>query len=216
MPSITRRLVKARRPPPYKFATPTPRSRRSLRRTPQRNGYSRLMSTTKSYTGLAHRGDVCTRPFPLPAIVPFRCVYPVQLYHGARRLKLRQSRHRKSWPSRPLDSLILILIRYVGYPQGYPQSVHGYGSAPNGVPANPSANSANHAAQAPTRQTARIKIESPSVTAAAKKAAAEAVDVASPEVASSSTSDEDTLACKSKTSKSCSGDMTASPTNSKL
>lgn len=116
----------------------------------------------------------------------------------------------------PLKDLILILGRYAGYPQGYPQSTPGYGSASNGVPANSSANSAIHVAQAPTRQTARIKIESPSVTAAAKKAAAEAVDVASPEAASSSTSDEDTLVCKTQSSKSCSGEMAVSPTKSKL
>ena len=109
-----------------------------------------------------------------------------------------------------------MLIRYAGYPQGYPQSTPGYGSAPNGVPANPSANSAVHVVQPPVRQTARIKIESPSVTAAAKKAATEALDLASPEIASASTSDEETLVCKSKSSKSGSGDITVSPTKSKL
>ena len=72
---------------------------------------------------------------------------------------------------------------------------------------------------APPRRATHVKIESPSVLAAAKKAAAEAVEDGSPDGESSSASDEDTLISKSKSSKTDSGtggDVTLSPTKSKL
>ena len=73
---------------------------------------------------------------------------------------------------------------------------------------------------APARRTTHVKIESPSVLAAAKKAAAaEPVEDGSPDGESSSASAEDTLVSKSKSSKTGSGtggDVTLSPTKSKL
>ena len=111
---------------------------------------------------------------------------------------------------------MLTLPSYAGYPQGYPQSSLGYGAASNEVHLNAAVDPAIDIAQAPVRQTARIKIESPSVIAAAKKATVETINVASPEAPSSATSDEDTLIGKSKSSKSCSGDISLSPTKSKL
>ncbi|KAK3174545.1 hypothetical protein OEA41_001791 [Lepraria neglecta] len=104
---------------------------------------------------------------------------------------------------------------YVGYPQAYPHSAPSYGQASSGLLQGSVTNPTIDVPQAPARHTTRIKIESPSVTAAAKKAAAEAVDVDSPDGASSSTSDEDTLVCKSKSSKSCREDVVLSPTKSK-
>ena len=111
---------------------------------------------------------------------------------------------------------MLTLTRYVNYPQAYPQYTPGYGQTSNGLPQGSVTDPAINVAQAPARHITRIKIESPSVTAAAKKAATEAVEVDSPDGASSSTSDEDTLVCKSKSSKSCGGDVVLSPTKSKL
>ena len=63
---------------------------------------------------------------------------------------------------------------------------------------------------------AHIKIESPSVVAAAKRAAGEENSDHVLDGESSSTSDEDTLVCKSKSSKSCTTDVVSSPTKSKL
>lgn len=116
--------------------------------------------------------------------------------------------------SPPLFSVasMLILTSYVGYPN----SVLGGRQATNVL--LPNAN-VKFEGPAPARRTTHIKIESPSVVAAAKKAAAEVVEDESPHSDSSSTSDEDTLVCKSKSSKTCSGasaDVTLSPTKSKL
>ena len=61
-----------------------------------------------------------------------------------------------------------------------------------------------------------IKIESPSVAAAAKKTALEKIEDEAPETGSSVTSDEDTLVCKSKSGKSNAGDATVFPTKPKL
>ena len=74
------------------------------------------------------------------------------------------------------------------------------------------------AGSAPARHATHVKIESPSVAAAAKKAAAEKVEVNGPDTESSTTSDEDTLVCKSKSnSKSFGADeVVLSPTKSKL
>ena len=69
---------------------------------------------------------------------------------------------------------------------------------------------------APARRTTHIKIESPSVIAAAKKATAETIGDESPDTASSSHSEEDTLVGKSKSSKAGSGEGVLSPTKSKL
>ncbi|KAL2056172.1 hypothetical protein ABVK25_003815 [Lepraria finkii] len=102
------------------------------------------------------------------------------------------------------------------YPQTYPQSAPSYGQASSGLLQGSVTNPTVDVSQAPARHTTRINIESPSVTAAAKKAAEEAVDVDSPDGASSSTSDEDTLVCKSKSSKSCGEDVVLCPTKSKL
>lgn len=71
-------------------------------------------------------------------------------------------------------------------------------------------------AHAPARRTTHVKIESPSVVTAAKKAAVETVDVESPEGSATSASDEETLVCQSKSSKTCSTDVVLSPTKSKL
>ena len=69
----------------------------------------------------------------------------------------------------------------------------------------------------PPRHTAHIKIESPSVAAAAKKAVAEQAEDEAPDAESSTTSDEDTLVCKSKSSKSnVTEDVALSPAKSKL
>ncbi len=107
---------------------------------------------------------------------------------------------------------MLTLTSYVGYPT----------SALNGRPGTngplPHA-SVKFEGPAPARRTTHIKIESPSVVAAAKKAAADVVEDEMPDGESSSTSDEDTLVCKSKSSKTCSGtegDVSSSPTKSKL
>ena len=107
---------------------------------------------------------------------------------------------------------MLILTSYVGYPNSVLNGRQGTnGSLPNA--------SVKLDGPAPARRTTHIKIESPSVVAAAKKAAAEVVEDESPDAETSSTSDEDTLVCKSKSSKTCSGtsgDATLSPTKSKL
>ena len=109
-------------------------------------------------------------------------------------------------------ALMLTLTSYVGYPN----------SALNGRPGTngplPQA-SVKFEGPAPARRTTHIKIESPSVVAAAKKAAADVVEDEMPDGETSSTSDEDTLVCKSKSSKTCSGtegDVSSSPTKSKL
>lgn len=107
---------------------------------------------------------------------------------------------------------MLIFTSYVGYPN----SVLGGRQATNVVP--PNAN-VKFEGPAPARRTTHIKIESPSVVAAAKKAAAEVVEDELPDGDSASISDEDTLVCKSKSSKTCSGtsaDVPLSPTKSKL
>lgn len=107
---------------------------------------------------------------------------------------------------------MLIITSYVGYPN----SVLNGRQGANGLFPNAAA---KFEGAAPARRTTHIKIESPSVAAAAKKAAAEAVEDELPNSESSSTSDEDTLVCKSKSSKTCSGtggDVALSPTKSKL
>ena len=108
--------------------------------------------------------------------------------------------------------MILIPARYVGYPN----SVLNGRQATNGLPPNAAI---KFEGAAPARRTTHIKIESPSVVAAAKKAAAEAAEDELLDGESSATSDEDTLVCKSKSSKTCSGtggDVALSPTKSKL
>ena len=107
---------------------------------------------------------------------------------------------------------MLTITSYVGYPN----SVLNGRQGTNGVLPN---TSVKFDGPVPARRTTHIKIESPSVVAAAKKAAAEVVEEGLPDGESSSTSDEDTLVCKSKSSKTCSGtsgDAALSPTKSKL
>lgn len=112
-------------------------------------------------------------------------------------------------------TLILRLASYVGYPN----SVLNGRQGANGLFPNAAAKLEG---AAPARRTTHIKIESPSVAAAAKKAAAEVIEDDLPDGESSSTSDENTLVCKSKSSKACSGtggtggDVALSPTKSKL
>ena len=111
---------------------------------------------------------------------------------------------------------MLTVTSYTGYPQSYAASVLGYGQAPNRLFSNTAAEPNLDAIPAPAPHTTRIKIESPSVTASAKKAAVETAANELPDEESSSASDEDTLVCKSKSSKSCSTDVVSSPTKSKL
>ena len=101
--------------------------------------------------------------------------------------------------------------RYVGYPN----SVLGGRQGTSGP--TPSA-AAKGEAVVPLAQPRRnhVKIESPSVVAAAKKAAVETIDDESSDVELSSHSEEETLVCKSKSSKACSGEESLSPTKSKL
>ncbi|KAK4697497.1 hypothetical protein P7C71_g584, partial [Lecanoromycetidae sp. Uapishka_2] len=105
---------------------------------------------------------------------------------------------------------------YAGYPQSYAPPVLGYGQAHNGVLPIATIKPNPDATSGPARLTTCIKIESPSVTAAAKKAAAETIVDELPEEETSSASDEDTLVCRSKSSKSCGTDVILSPTKSKL
>ena len=98
---------------------------------------------------------------------------------------------------------------------GYPNSVFNGRQGTDGLLPNASV---KFEGPAPARRTTHIKIESPSVIAASKKAAAEVTEDQLPDSESSSTSNEDTLVSKSKSSKSCSGtggDVALSPTNSK-
>ena len=110
-------------------------------------------------------------------------------------------------------TLLLTLTSYVGYPN----SVLNGRQGTNGLP--PTA-TVKFEGPAPARRNTHVKIESPSVVAAAKKAAAEVIEEELPDGESSSTSDEDTLVCKSKSSKTCdgtNGDVALSPpTKSKL
>ena len=115
-------------------------------------------------------------------------------------------------PPSLVNNLILILASYVGYPY----SVLNGRQGTNGLLPNAAV---KFEGQAPARRTTHIKIESPSVVAAAKKAAIEVAEDESPDEESPSTSDEETLVCKSKSSKTCSGtggDVALSPTKSKL
>ena len=107
----------------------------------------------------------------------------------------------------------LKLTSFVGYPNSALSGRQGMnGFIPNA--------SVKFEGPAPARRTTHIKIESPSVVAAAKKAVAEVVEDELPNSESSAaTSDEDTLVCKSKSSKTCSGtngEIALSPTKSKL
>ena len=107
---------------------------------------------------------------------------------------------------------MLILTSYIGYPN----SVLNGRQGTNVLLPNASMKSEG---PAPARRATHVKIESPSVLAAAKKAAAEAVEDGSPDGESSSASDEDTLVSKSKSNKTSPGtgdDVTLSPTKSKL
>ena len=109
-------------------------------------------------------------------------------------------------------TLLLTLTSYVGYPN----SVLNGRQGTNGL--LPTA-TVKFEGSAPARRNTHVKIESPSVVAAAKKAAAEVIEEELPDGESSSTSDEDTLVSKSKSSKTCrgtSGDVAVSPTKSKL
>lgn len=217
MLSTTRRLVKARWPRRCRFAMPTQRSRRSSRRTPLRSACSRRMSTMRLFMDLAHRGGVCTPQYRIrtPVIVPSRSMRLARTSRGALNHKPHQSHHRRCPVARSRE-VTLILTSYVSYPQAHPQSAPSYGQASSGLLQGSVIAPAIDVAQAPVRHTTRIKIESPSVTAAAKKAGSEAVEVNSPDGASSATSDEDTLVSKSKSGKSCSDDVVLSPTKSKL
>ena len=107
---------------------------------------------------------------------------------------------------------MLILTSYIGYPNSVLSGRPGTNvSLPNA--------SIKPEGPVPARRATHVKIESPSVLAAAKKAAAEVVENGSPGGESSSASDEDTLVSKSKSSKTgsgTSGDVTLSPTKSKL
>ena len=99
---------------------------------------------------------------------------------------------------------------------GYPYSVLN-NKASTGLLANPHAKSNMDAGPVPTRYVAHVKIESPSVTAAAKKAATDKVEAENADAESPTTSDEDTLVCKSKSNKSFGADeVVLSPTKSKL
>ena len=100
---------------------------------------------------------------------------------------------------------------------GYPNSVLGGNRGSNGIAAAAVAKPTEEAKTAPARHATHVKIESPSVVAAAKKAATEKVENETPSIDSSTTSDEDTLVCKSKSSKSYGVDeVVLSPTKSKL
>lgn len=98
----------------------------------------------------------------------------------------------------------------------YPPSVIRLQQASNGVLPAVTVKPDIKLAPAPTRQTARIKIESPSVTAAAKKAAAETVEDVSTDEESSTKSGDDTLVNKSSASGAGTSDAVVSPTKSKL
>lgn len=108
--------------------------------------------------------------------------------------------------------ILLTLSRYVGYPQ----SVANNGYYANDLLPNSTIKVENDATAAPARHATHITIESPSVTAAAKKAAAEKVENEAHDVESSGASDEETLVAKSKSSKSQSGEVVLSPSKSKL
>ena len=116
------------------------------------------------------------------------------------------------------SSLVLLFLsltirRYAGYPY----SVLGNNRIPSGVLPGAATKSEEQAGLTPVRSAAHIKIESPSVAAAAKKAAAEKVGIESPEPESSTASDEDTLIGRTKSSKSYGADeVVLSPTKSKL
>ncbi len=100
---------------------------------------------------------------------------------------------------------------------GYPYSVLGNNRASTGVLPNAVIKPNVDTGSAPVRHSTHIKIESPSVAAAAKKAAADKTEDGTPDAESSTTSDEDTLVCKSKSSKSFGADeVVLSPTKSKL
>ena len=110
------------------------------------------------------------------------------------------------------EAVMLILTSYVGYPN----SVLNGRQGTNGVLPN---TTVKFEGPVPARRTTHVKIESPSVVAAAKKTAAEAVEDELSDGESSSASDEDTLVCKSKSSNTINGtggDATLSPTKSKL
>jgi len=107
---------------------------------------------------------------------------------------------------------MLTSFRYVGYPQ----SVLNNGYYNNDLAPDATAKSDIDVVLAPARHATHVRIESPSVTAAAKKAAAEKIEDDTPDAESSSASDEETLVAKSKSSKSYAGDVALSPTKSKL
>lgn len=99
---------------------------------------------------------------------------------------------------------------------GYPRSVLSHVQTPDGLIPNVTSKPDNENGPALARHTTHIKIESPSVVAAAKKAASEKIENEAPDTESSVTSDEDTLVCKSKSGKSNAGDAVISPTKAKL
>lgn len=108
---------------------------------------------------------------------------------------------------------MLTVRRYAAYPH----SVLGNNRAANGVLPGAVINPNVDEGPAPARHTTHIKIESPSVAAAAKKAAADRSEAESPDAESSTASDEDTLVGKSKSSKGYGADdIVLSPTKSKL
>ncbi len=107
---------------------------------------------------------------------------------------------------------MLTFIRYAAYPQ----SVLNNGYYTHDLLPTSTMKSDVNVALAPARHATHIKIESPSATAAAKKAAAEKLEDSTPDAESSNASDEETLVAKSKSSKSYAGDVALSPTKSKL
>ena len=215
MLSTIRRSAKARWPLRFSFALPILKSRRSSRLSRQRNVNSKRMSTMRLFTVLTHPGDVCTRRHRIQFLItaPSKFQHQLAPCNGALNHRPLQFRRRKYLQSTPSMVLPLMTLRYAGYPH----SVLSNNRAPNGVLASAIPKSNADAGPGPARHATHVKIESPSVTAAAKKAAAENVQNEAPDAGSSTTSDEDTLVCKSKSSKSYGPDeVVLSPTKSKL
>ena len=162
-------------------------------------------------------GGVCTRLCRTrhPTIARSKYRHQTVQFHGALNLKPRLSHHRKFQPFTCPNYVDGNECRYTGYPF----SVLNNNKTSNGLTVNPQVKSNLDAGlgAGPARHATHVKIESPSVTAAAKKAATDKVEAETPDAESSTTSDEDTLVSKSKSSKSFGTDeVVLSPTKSKL
>ena len=160
-------------------------------------------------------GDVYTRlrRTQLHIIAQSRCQHQLALFHGALNRKPPLSRHSKFLLSTYSGRMVLMVISYTAYPH----SVLGNNRASSGTLPSAHAKLSVDAGAPPARHATHIKIESPSVTAAAKKAATDNAVAETADADSSTTSDEDTLVCKSKSIKSFGADdVVISPTKSKL